>query len=124
VEFVSKAVTERELKVAASLVENWRRDVENRDDAGLRALYSSRFKSAADEDLNTWLAKQQFLPGAKKISVTVTEPSYFRQPSQEEIIVSNFTQQIVVGRWRHAVRKKQYWAKEGQQWKIVAESNV
>ena len=25
---------------------------------------------------------------------------------------------------RHFVRKKQYWAKEGQQWKIVAESNV
>jgi len=124
VEFVSKSVTEHDLKVATSLVENWRRDVENRDDASLRALYSTRFKSAADEDLNTWLAKQQFLPGAKKISVTVTEPSYFRQPSQEEIIVSNFTQQIVVGRWRHAVRKKQYWAKEGQQWKIVAESNV
>jgi murein L,D-transpeptidase YafK len=124
VEFVSKAVTERDLKVATSLVESWRRDVENRDDAGLRALYSSRFKSAADEDLNTWLAKQQFLPGAKKISVTVSDPSYFRQPSQEEIIVSNFTQQIVVGKWRHAVRKKQYWAKEGQQWKIVAESNV
>jgi murein L,D-transpeptidase YafK len=124
VEFVSKSVTEHDLKVATSLVENWRRDVENRDDAGLRALYSTRFKSAADEDLNTWLAKQQFLPGAKKISVTVSEPSYFRQPSQEEIIVSNFTQQIVVGKWRHAVRKKQYWAKEGQQWKIVAESNV
>ncbi len=124
VEFVSKAVTERDLKVAMALVESWRRDVENRDEAGLRALYSARFRSAADEDVDTWLAKQQFLPGAKKISVTVNDPSYFRQPTQEEVIVSNFTQQIVVGKWRHAVRKKQYWAKEGQQWKIVAESNV
>lgn len=124
VEFVSKAVNERDLQVASSLVESWRRDVESRDDASLRAHYSAHFKSATDEDATTWLAKQQFLPGAKKISVTVSEPSYFRQPSQEEIIVSNFTQQIVVGKWRHAVRKKQYWAKEGQQWKIVAESNV
>ena len=124
VEFVSKEQRERDLRVASSLVENWRRDVENRDDAGLRALYSPRFKSATYEDVNTWLAKNQFLPGAKKISVTVTEPSYFRQPSQEEVIVSNFTQQIVVGKWRHAVRKKQYWAKEGKAWKIVAESNV
>ncbi|OEZ62299.1 murein L,D-transpeptidase family protein [Duganella sp. HH105] len=124
VEFVSKEQMERDLRVASSLVETWRRDVENRDEAGLRALYSPRFKSAADEDVSAWLDKNRFLPGAKKISVTVTEPSYFRQPSQEEVIVSNFTQQIVVGKFRHAVRKKQYWAKEGKNWKIVAESNV
>ncbi len=124
VEFVSKEQMERDLRVASALVEAWRRDVENRDDAGLRALYSPRFKSAADEDVNAWLDKNRFLPGAKKISVTVTQPSYFRQPSQEEVIVSNFTQQIVVGKYRHAVRKKQYWAKEGKSWKIVAESNV
>ncbi|RFP11165.1 hypothetical protein D0T23_19775 [Duganella sp. BJB475] len=124
VEFVSKEQMERDLRVASALVEAWRRDVENRDDAGLRALYSPRFKSAADEDVNAWLDKNRFLPGAKKISVTVSEPSYFRQPSQEEVIVSNFTQQIVVGKYRHAVRKKQYWAKEGKSWKIVAESNV
>lgn len=124
VEFVSKEQMERDLRVASALVEAWRRDVENRDDASLRALYSPRFKSAADEDVNAWLDKNRFLPGAKKISVTVSEPSYFRQPSQEEVIVSNFTQQIVVGKFRHAVRKKQYWAKEGKSWKIVAESNV
>ena len=115
---------ENDLKLASGLVESWRRDVERRDDAGLRSHYSVHFKSATDEDADTWLAKQQFLPGAKKVSVTVSAPSYFRQPSKEEIIISNFTQETVVGRYRHAVRKKQYWAKEGQAWKIVAESNA
>jgi len=124
VEFVSKEVMARDLKLASSLVEGWRRDVENRDDASLRARYSKRFKTVTDDDVDTWLAKQQFLPGAKKISVMVTDPSYFREPSHEDVIVSNFTQEIVVGKWRHAVRKKQYWMKEGQQWKIIAESNV
>jgi len=124
VEFVSKDVMARDLKLASSLVEGWRRDVENRDDASLRARYSKHFKTVTDDDVDTWLAKQQFLPGAKKISVMVTDPSYFREPSHEDVIVSNFTQEIVVGKWRHAVRKKQYWMKEGQQWKIIAESNV
>lgn len=124
VEFVTKSVMEKDLKLATDLVESWRRDVERRDEAGLRSHYSARFKSATDEDVDTWLAKQQFLPGAKKVSVTVNDPSYFREPSKEEIIVSNFTQETVVGRYRHAVRKKQYWAKEGQAWKIVAESNA
>jgi len=124
VEFVSKEVMARDLKLASSLVEGWRRDVENRDDASLRAHYSKRFKTVTDDDIDSWLAKQQFLPGAKKISVMVTDPSFFREPSHEDVIVSNFTQEIVVGKWRHAVRKKQYWVKEGQQWKIIAESNV
>jgi Flp pilus assembly protein TadD len=124
VEFVSKEQLDKDLQQAESLVETWRRDVENRDDASLKALYSVRFKSSADEDINAWLDKNRYLPGAKKISVKVSDPSYFRQPSQEEVIVSNFTQQIVIGKFRHAVRKKQYWAKEGKNWKIVAESNV
>jgi len=98
--------------------------VENRDDARLKALYSPKFKSAADETIDAWLDKNRYLPGAKKISVTVSDPSYFRQPSQEEVIVTNFTQQIVIGKFRHAVRKKQYWAKEGTAWRIVAETNV
>lgn len=124
VEFVSKEQLDKDLQQAASLVETWRRDVENRDDARLKTLYSARFKSSSDEDINAWLDKNRYLPGAKKISVKVSDTSYFRQPSQEEVIVSNFTQQIVIGKFRHAVRKKQYWAKEGKNWKIVAESNV
>jgi murein L,D-transpeptidase YafK len=124
VEFVSKEQFDQDLRQAAALVENWRRDVENRDDVSLKALYSPKFRSAADEGIDLWLDKNRYLPGVKKISVTVSDPSYFRQPSLEEVIVTNFTQQIVIGKFRHAVRKKQYWAKEGKAWKIVAETNV
>jgi murein L,D-transpeptidase YafK len=124
VEFVSKEQMDKDLQQAAGLVETWRRDVENRDDVSLKALYSPKFKSAADENIDAWLDKNRYLPGAKKISVTISDSSYFRQPSQEEVIVSNFTQQIVIGKFRHAVRKKQYWAREGAAWKIVAETNV
>jgi murein L,D-transpeptidase YafK len=124
VEFVTKAVLDSDRKVADALVESWRRDVEQRDDTSLRMHYSTHFRSGSDEDIDTWLSKQQFLPGAKKVSVFITDASYFREPSDEDILVSSFTEQTVVGKYRHFVRKKQYWAKEGQQWKIVAESNV
>src|SRR5471032_402627 len=124
VEFVTKAVLDGDRKVADGLVESWRRAVEQRDEASLRTHYSAHFRSGSDEDIDTWLSKQQFLPGAKKVSVLISDASYFREPSDEDILVSSFTEQTVVGRYRHFVRKKQYWAKEGQQWKIVAESNV
>ncbi|WGG50774.1 murein L,D-transpeptidase family protein [Rugamonas sp. DEMB1] len=124
VEFVSREVMASDRKVASELVENWRRDMERRDDASVLTHYSRHFKAAGDESATAWLARQQFLPGARLVRVMVSEPSYFRQPSREEIIVSSFTQQTVVGKYRHAVRKRQYWAKEGRDWKIVAESNV
>lgn len=124
VEFVSKEQLAADLRQAAGLLESWRVSMEKRDDAAIKALYSTKFKSAADEDVSTWLARNQFLPGAKQASVTLSDTSYFRQPSQQEMIVSSFTQQTVIGKFRHAVRKKQYWAKEGRSWKIVAETNV
>lgn len=122
VEFVSAETREKERKLADGLVESWRRDAERRDDDQLRTHYSARFKSANDEDAPTWIARQQFLPGARLVRVAVQEASYFRQPSQEEIIVSTFTRRTAVGKYRHAVRLRQYWAREGQQWKIVAET--
>src|SRR5450830_504279 len=78
VEFVSKEQVSKDLQQAAALVETWRRDVENRDDAGLKALYSPKFKSATDESIDIWLDKNRYLPGAKNISVTISDPSYFR----------------------------------------------
>jgi hypothetical protein len=88
----------------------------------LRTHYSARFKSPTDEDANAWIARQQFLPGAKRVHVALQDTSHFRQPTQEDIIISTFTQQTAVGKLRHSVRLRQYWAREGGQWKIVAES--
>jgi murein L,D-transpeptidase YafK len=122
VEFVSGSVHETERKLADSLLESWRRDAERRDDDQLRTHYSARFKSPTDEDAGAWIARQQFLPGAKRVHVALQDTSHFRQPTQEDIIISTFTQQTVVGKLRHSVRLRQYWAKEDGQWKIVAES--
>jgi murein L,D-transpeptidase YafK len=123
VDFVNREQRDQDLRQAQGLLESWRRGMENRDDSSLKALYSPRFKSAADGNATTWLAKNQILPAARKVQVTTTDASFFRQPSQEEIIVSNFTQETTIGKFHHAVRKKQYWAKEGQSWKIVAETS-
>ncbi|KQW99179.1 hypothetical protein ASC94_31185 [Massilia sp. Root418] len=122
VEFVKPGVRENDRKLADSLLEGWRRDAEQRDGGQLRTHYSARFKSAGDEKADAWIARQQFLPGAKRVRVTLQDTSHFRQPSREDIIISTFTQQTAVGKFRHAVRLRQYWAREGADWKIVSES--
>lgn len=122
VEFVQPSVRESDRKLADSLLEGWRRDAERRDDDQLRTHYSARFKSATDETAQAWIVRQQFLPGAKRVHVALQDTSHFRQPSQEEIIISTFTQQTAIGKFHHSVRLRQYWAREGTQWKIVSES--
>ena len=122
VEFVRPSVRETDLKLADSLLEGWRRDAERRDDDQLRNHYSARFKSSNDEGAAAWIVRQQFLPGAKRVHVALQDTSHFRQPSQEDIIISTFTQQTAIGKFHHSVRLRQYWAREGTQWKIVSES--
>lgn len=122
VEFVKPGVRENDRKLADSLLEGWRRDAEQRDSGQLRTHYSARFKSINDEQADAWIARQQFLPGARRVHVALQDTSHFRQPSREEIIISTFTQHVAVGKFRHSVRLRQYWAREGAQWKIVSEA--
>lgn len=122
VEFVKPSVRENDRKLADSLLEAWRRDAERRDSDQLRTHYSARFKSINDEKADAWITRQQFLPGAKRVHVALQDTSHFRQPSQEDIIISTFTQQTAVGKFHHSVRLRQYWAREGSEWKIVSES--
>jgi len=122
VEFASAAVVDGDRKLAEGLLEGWRRDAELRGGSELLAHYGARFRSSSDEDAATWLARQQFLPGAKKVRVTLRDVTHFRQPSKEDVIISTFTQQTTVGKFRHVVRLRQYWARDGRQWKIMSET--
>lgn len=125
VEFVSKAKWDAERGIANRLVDAWRRDVESMNPARLIANYSRRFKSAIGEDLNTWFGKhQQFLPGVANVSLSLRDLTFFLYPGHEDMIVSTFTQDAIIGKSKHSIRKRQYWAKEGAQWKIVSETNL
>lgn len=122
VEFVSKSSLAADRALAATLVEAWRRDV---GQAGpMRAHYSAQFKSEEGENLDTWLGRQQrLLGGAPNNSLALRDVSFFYYPGQNNLIVGTFTQDALIGKTRHSIRKRQYWAKEGAQWKIVSEAS-
>ncbi|WP_334189505.1 L,D-transpeptidase family protein [Noviherbaspirillum sp.] len=125
VEFVSQAKWESYRNTAARLVEDWRRDVESLNPNRLFANYSRQFKSDQGEDFNEWWAKYQKFPvNAKKLSLKLRDMTYFFYPDRDDLIVSTFTQDAFNGKSRSTVRKRQYWAKEGAQWKIVYELNL
>jgi murein L,D-transpeptidase YafK len=125
VEFVNKTQWEADRNVANKLVDKWRRDVESKDATQLMSNYSSHFKSDHGENLSIWFTKHQhLLTGVKNISIKLKDMTFFRYPGNEEMIVSTFTQESLVGKIKNSIRKRQYWAKDGSQWKIISEANL
>ncbi len=125
VEFVSKAKWDSDRHIAARLVEDWRRDMESRSTTRVMENYSRKFKSERGEDVKAWLARHlPFMGGVKSLSVKLSDATYFFYPGHEDMIVSTFTEETSIGRSKSLTRKRQYWAKEGSQWKIVYELNI
>lgn len=125
VEFVSKAAWNAERGLANRLVDGWRRDIESKDYPRLMSNYSRRFKSDNGEDLSTWFAKNQLAVEIMPKSIlTLKNMTFFVYPGEQDVIVATFTQDAGSGRNKQSIRKRQYWAKEGSQWRIVSESVI
>ncbi|GGC10297.1 hypothetical protein GCM10007205_19240 [Oxalicibacterium flavum] len=126
--FVTPAKAEAERVAANRLLEAWRADLETTDPHKLRAHYSQHFKAMRGQNLDAWMTRIQSANlGARQIAVSLRDVSLFRYPEQKgqkEMIVAAFTQEAVIGKGRHVTRKRQYWAQEGGQWKIVSEANI
>ncbi|HYD96838.1 MAG TPA: L,D-transpeptidase family protein [Noviherbaspirillum sp.] len=125
IDFVNKTKWDNDRGLANRLVDGWRRDIESLEPARVMQNYSSRFRSDRGEGPDTWLAKhQQFMSGVKSLSVTLRDMTHFFYPGREDMIVSTFTQESTFGKSKTSIRKRQYWAREGAQWKIVYELNL
>jgi len=126
VEFVNKTKWLSDRNFALKLIDNWRRDLESLVPQRMLVNYSHRFRSDHGENLNTWFSKhQQSLAGVRELSITLRDLTFFVYPgSGGDMLVSTFTQDTMVGKSKSTIRKRQYWSKEGGQWKIVYEVNV
>jgi murein L,D-transpeptidase YafK len=124
-EFISKAKWDNERFTANRLVESWRADLVSADSKRLLKNYSGKFKSANGEDLKTWYEKDMRpLASVNGLSVSLSEVTIFRYPSRDDMLVSTFTLESKIGKSRSTQRKRQYWAREGSEWKIIFESMI
>jgi murein L,D-transpeptidase YafK len=125
VEFVSRAKWANDRNLAAKMLEDWRRDAESLNPSKLMTNYSRKFRTEKGEDFATWFPKQhQFMSGIKDLSLTLKDVTTFFYPGRDDMIVTTFTQYAQIGKSRSTTRKRQYWVKEGNQWKIVYELNL
>jgi murein L,D-transpeptidase YafK len=122
VEWIDAAAVETERAALAGAFESWRADWQSRDSERYLAHYSGRFASREGQDYAAWSEHKRKVNAAKSwIKVGVSRVAMFRYPRERDFVVVTFDQDYRSSGLSKVMRKRQYWVKEGAQWKIIYE---
>jgi len=121
IEWLSLDDWQAERQSLLSMIDEWRRDWESRDTDRYARHYSTRFQ-ADSQGLQAWIEQKRKVNAAKSwIKVGTGDISMFRNPGKEEYVVVTFDQDYRSSNLSNAMKKRQYWIKEGGRWKIIHE---
>ena len=102
-------------------LDRWRADWESLDTDRYLAHYSKSF-SAQSEDLDSWGKRKRLVNGGKSwIKVKLSNLSMFEDPSRDGLVSVSFDQEYRSSNLSNTVRKRQYWLREADGWRIVYE---
>jgi murein L,D-transpeptidase YafK len=122
VEWTDAASVAADRAALAGALEQWRADWQSRDTARYLAHYSSRFASKEGQNYQAWAEHKRKVNGAKKwIKVGLGRVAMFRYPRERDFVVVTFDQDYKSDGLSNVMKKRQYWVKEGAQWKIIYE---
>jgi len=105
----------------AQKVERWRHDWESRNTDQYLQHYARSF-AAGDQSLAEWSAQKRRVNASKEwIKVQLSDMSMFLYPGRDDLAVVNFMQDYTSSNLSNKMRKRQYWIKQGDSWKILYE---
>ena len=111
----------RERNELQQAVEQWRKDWASLNTADYLKHYSRDF-SSGNMDYAAWANQKQLVNSAKSwIKVGVSNISMFTYPEQPDMVVVNFEQDYSSSNLSNRMKKRQYWLKQDNQWKIIYE---
>jgi murein L,D-transpeptidase YafK len=124
VEWVDSAAIEDDRASLAESIEQWRADWQSRDTERYLAHYSQQF-AAGGQNLRAWSEhKRKVNAGKAWIKVDLGRVSMIRYPRERDVVVVTFDQDYRSDGLANVMRKRQYWVKEGERWKILYEGAV
>lgn len=124
VQWLPAADWSAERKRFLEMLNQWRADWESKDTDRYLAHYSKQFDSNG-QDLAAWSRhKRQVNSGKSWIKVGLDNVSMFRSPGREEMVVVGFDQNYRSNNLSNVMRKRQYWIREGGNWRIVHEGGA
>ncbi len=105
----------------AQAVEAWRRSWESLDVERYLAHYAPDFSNGT-QDYAAWAAQKRAVAAGKtSIEVKLENLSIFRDPGQDDLVVVTFDQDYRSNNLTHQMRKRQYWQRQENGWRIVYE---
>ncbi len=121
IEWTDAAALEAERAGLSAALEQWRADWQSRDTERYLGHYSQRF-AAGKQNFAAWAAHKRTVNSARSwIKVGVSDVSMLRYPRERDVVVVSFDQDYRSDGLSNTMRKRQYWVKEGAQWKILYE---
>ena len=124
IEWVDSVALDRDRASLAAAIEQWRADWQSRDTDKYLSHYSERFASGR-QDLRAWSAhKRNVNAGRTWIKIGLSRVSMLRYPRERDVVVVTFDQDYRSAGLANVMRKRQYWVKEGDRWKILYEGAV
>ena len=105
-------------------LELWRKDWESRDSEAYLSHYARGFTST-DMGLTEWAAQKRRVNASKEwIKLKVSDVSIMLYPGREELAVVTFLQDYSSNDLANQMRKRQYWLRQGNTWKIAYEGSA
>ena len=120
VQFIDRVKWNVERSSAQKVIDTWRLDLESGDGNRLAQHYSRNFKTAQNESAATWLKKTGNFSNAK-VQVKLHDVALYKYPNKTDILLANFTQEMSNGNGQILSKKRQYWVKEANLWRIIYE---
>ena len=113
---------ERDRETVLTALGRWKSDWESLDTTRYLSNYSAHFRTEK-RSYATWSArKRQVNAGKTWIKVGIEELSVFAYPGTTDLMMVTFEQQYRSNNLTTRTHKRQFWSREGDQWRIVHES--
>lgn len=120
----SNAQDQSERQTLRQEVEQWRKDWANLDTEGYLKHYSRDFSSGS-MDYAAWAKQKQQVNRAKSwVKLNISNISMFAYPAQSNLVVVDFEQDYSSSNLSNKIKKRQYWIKQDNRWKIIYEGGT
>ena len=102
-------------------VDQWRQDWASLDTDAYLRHYARNF-SSGNKDYAAWAKQKKLVNSAKSwIKVGISNVSMFVYPEQPDMVVVDFEQNYTSSNLSNKMKKRQYWIKQDNGWKIIYE---
>jgi murein L,D-transpeptidase YafK len=101
--------------------EKWRSDWESLDTERYLQNYSRKFSSDKLDFEAFSKGKRTVNANKEWVKVSLSDVSVFRNPGREDLVVVTFNQNYRSNNLNNSMKKRQYWTREGNRWRIIFE---